>query len=182
MKTKVILILFFLFNALIATSQNLNELLRESKVLTELFVYPLGINIPFDELNSSNIKMQLDSLHLKYTNDNLGSLGDSYFITPTDFKVDNVYMDNVFITIGDGMNYVMYISSPSDKYMDVFDYYNNICSRYSSEVGSKYSSDSKKVYYISDEYGIAVGISEKKKTVIAMLIDLKNMEKFMSFK
>lgn len=167
----------------VCSSQTLSKLFENNQEMTEIFVNPLGIENAVETNDVTTIESEMKKLGLQFKSMDFPILGHFIGIAPEKFVIADVEINQIMILVQNDMNGIIYISAPSDKYEDLAEYLEKSLAPYAISKGALSASSNGSetpVYMLSDKYGVAVKSLSDKKTVMFMLIDMKNLQGFLS--
>lgn len=163
----------------IGNSQTLSEIMKGNETLTEIFVNPLGIKNAVDENNFKSLIADMDKLWLEYRSLNLGNYGNAISVNPSDLNIGGVAVENLTILVQENMNGILYQSVSCDNYMDMYDFLEKSLQGFSKMSEKSLIPDLNiNIYMLSDKYGIAINAINEHNTIMAMLMDMRNLKGF----
>lgn len=179
MKKLIILFVCILSVSDAIRAQSLTEILGSNKILSDLFVSPLGIENAIEEKNFISLTDKMSALGLEYKTINLGQYGNAVGIKTDEMCINGVDIDNVMILVQDNINGIIYQSVSCDNYREMFDFINEELMSLSQIAEKSISVGNMKVHMLTPEYGIAVGAFDQNKIVMTMLVDMRNLFGFL---
>lgn len=174
---------FFLFifcviaNTIMLYAQYPPKALSNNEDLTKIFVNPLGIQNAISTSNPDSLIIHIERMGLDYKTIDLGKYGRVISISPTDFHIGNTPISRLMIIIQKDMNGIIFQSAKDDNYKDMSTYLNRLLPNYAV---SSQNMQSYTTYMLDNTVGIVVGEFEKEKTSMAILMDMKNLQGFLS--
>lgn len=167
-----------------AAAQNLSDVFKGNEALSKIFVNPMGIDNVLDQHDANALKADLDKLGLTYQTRDLGNYGEAFAITPSgfeSFEIGGVPVARMVIMVQDSFNGLMFMSEPSDNYLDLCSYIDNALSGISKRIeGNAADPAGLHQYMLTDTCGIGVIPVPQNKTSIVMLMDIRNLMGFIS--
>lgn len=164
-------------------SQTLSKLFENNQELTEIFVNPVGIENAVETNDVATLESEMNKLGLQFKSMDFPILGHFFGIATKNFAIADVDISQIMILVQNDMNCIIYMSAPSDNYEDLAEYLEKSLAPYAISTGAlSASTDGREVpvYMLSDKYGVAVKSLADKKTVMFMLMDMKNLQGFLS--
>lgn len=160
-------------------ARTLSEVLSGSKILSSVFVSPLGLDNVMDIPDMDSLQAKADSLGLSYKVMNLGRYGNVMSVTPEEFEIAGVQVERLMIMMTNGMNGLFIQSAACDNCRDMSDFLDGELAPLAKKSGSVSDADYR-VKMLTEEYGVAAGVSGNSNTAIAILMDMKNLKDFLS--
>lgn len=179
MKKMILILVCVLVISVGLRAQNLMETLESDKILSELFVCPLGIDNAIGEKDFNSLTDKIAKLGLEYKTINLGQYGNAVSIKPNGMRIGGVDIDNLMILVQDNINGIIYQSKPCDNYNDMFDFLNDVLMSQSQLSKESINDGTLKVYMLTPDCGIAAGAFDQNKIAMTMLIDIRNLFGFL---
>lgn len=183
MKRIVSTLMFISLLVEVGFSQTLAKVFENNQELTEIFVNPLGIENAVETNDVATLESEMKKLGLEFNSMDFPILGHFIGIAPKNIMIAGVDINQTMILVQNDMNGIIYISTPSDNYEDLAEYLEKSLAPYAISKGASSASSNggnTPVFMLSDKYGVAVKSLADKKTVIFMLMDMKNLQGFLS--
>lgn len=155
---------------------SIKEVLSDNSELYDLFVVPFGITSDINRLSADEFLRELEIKEIDCSSVDLGEWGKTINVKPQEMSISNVPIESAIIEIGNNFRTIIYQSAVDDNYKEMSDSLNGCLIKY--PVIKKASNMT--MYQINDTSGIAISSDAEKKTSMAMLININNVNDFMN--
>lgn len=152
-----------------------------TRVLSEILLYPLGIEQSIDQLESSEIESELmkDGIECKVLN--MGAYGTVITAYPTNFLIGGVGIARIIFILNEYSKMVIYESVQSDDYLDIGKVIENKLENYSSRRDRTNGGNTNlSTFMLSDSLGISVGYLLEKQISMICVMDMDNLKGFLN--
>ncbi len=176
-------ILFLILCMIIGIAQGFAEtpaeIFRGNELLTDLFVNPLGIPNVAEDTNAAAVETKIQNSGLEYKKMSLGPLGEVFCIFPSDMKIGNTEIASLAIAVNKDYSMLAYQSKAAGDYKDMCRILDSALIKYAEKADKNVSGNGTfTIYMLSEQWGVAIGSDSIRKTSMAYLLDVKNLQNF----
>ncbi|MDE6512103.1 MAG: hypothetical protein K2L00_08465, partial [Muribaculaceae bacterium] len=112
---------------------------------------------------------------------NLGRFGEIFRIDPRGMLIGDTPVSGMAVCVNRDSVMLLYLSESSDTYASMYATLGKALSPYAKDIEkSTLGNTEYSIYILTEKYGIAIGADGDRKVTLACLIDVRNLQGFLS--